>query len=153
MEHRSDYLLDLSDDGLSVNGLACGITPTPTHLKAALGEPSRILPVKPEIAANRERWVFDELGITALVEDGGTVLHDICAHFETGFERWRELAEPMPQKPFVGTVRLGRYRLRQGFSFIAAMEVEKVRLNGFRVLVSEHRDRVATCDIAMPLLS
>jgi len=153
MELCSEYLLDLTADGLSINGLPCGVTPVPAQVMEALGEPSRILRVKPEIAANRERWVFDELGIAALVEDNGAILHDICVYFETGYERLPELAEPMPKQACSGTVRLGRYRLRRGVSFAAAMQVESVRLNGFRILTSEHEDRVATCDIAMPLLS
>lgn len=153
MELRSEYLLDLTADGLSINSLLCGVAPKPAQVKEALGAPTRILRVKPKIAANRERWVFDELGIAALVEGNGTILHDICVYFETGYERLLELAEAMPEQPFKWTVRLGRYRLRRGISFAAAMQVENVRLNGFRILTSEYEDRVATCDIAVPLLS
>jgi len=152
MELHSEYLLDLTIAGLAMNGLACGMAPTPSHLMTAFGKPSRVLRVKRGIATNREQWIFDELGIRALVEDDGAVLHDVCAYFETGYKR-PELAEAMPKEPYRWTVRLGRYRLRQGISFEAAMEVEKVRLNGFRIGVSEYQDRVATCDIAVPLLS
>jgi hypothetical protein len=151
MDQHSEYLLELNSKGLALNGADCGITPTPEHVRNAFGRPSRVLPVASEVARNRERWMYDEIGLVALVEQ--KVLHGVMIFFEKLSRGPLELREARPKQTFLGAIRLGRYRLRHGISFEAALVVETVKFNGFRVMISEHDGRVATCDVAGPLWS
>ena len=87
----------IGSDGISLNGGSPGGAPSPAAIKAAMGEPSRIVEER-----GSEYWVYDELGIVVALDPRATSIELIAVSFGD-----LPGEGPHPAKQFEGSVKIG----------------------------------------------
>jgi hypothetical protein len=93
----------------------------------------------------RRKAVFDDLGINFLLRPDGDSILDIGIYF---FVSKKQPHESVPKNWFKGTLKLERYRLRQGMSRKTASVVEHAPLGPFKVHLFEHNEKISLCSIS-----